>query len=122
MQTLQELRAVGMATLQLPHALRRRGCGSIQYAAERNARCPVLLVHGYAASDSVWTPLRRALAGGGFGHIAGLTSNLLIPGCGHLTICCDVRLIRSLVRELIHTETFAVPAVLADAGCEPVAA
>ncbi len=32
MPTLEELRAVGMA-LQLPHALRRRGCGGIQYAA-----------------------------------------------------------------------------------------
>jgi len=40
-----------MATLQLPQALRRRECGSIQHVAGRNARCPVLLVHGYAASD-----------------------------------------------------------------------
>jgi predicted alpha/beta hydrolase family esterase len=75
MPTLQELRAVGVATLQLPHALRRRDCGSIQYLAERNARCPVLLVHGYAASESVWTPLRRTLARGGFGHIVSLTYN-----------------------------------------------
>lgn len=65
MPTLQELRAVGMAALQLPRALRPRGCGSIQYIAERNARYPVLLVHGYAASESVWTPLRRALAEAG---------------------------------------------------------
>jgi len=72
---MQELRAVGMAALQLPRALRQRGCGSIQYVAERNARYPVLLVHGYAASESVWTPLRRALAGAGFGHIIGLTYN-----------------------------------------------
>ena len=64
-----------MATLQLPHALRRRECGSIQYVAERKARCPVLLVHGYAASESVWTPLRAALAGGGFAHIVSLTYN-----------------------------------------------
>jgi predicted alpha/beta hydrolase family esterase len=55
--------------------LRRRECGSIQYLAERNARCPVLLVHGYAASESVWTPLRRTLARGGFGHIVSLTYN-----------------------------------------------
>ncbi len=33
MPTLEELRAVGMMALQLPHALRRRGCGGIQYAA-----------------------------------------------------------------------------------------
>ena len=113
-----------MATLQLPRALRRRGCRSILYVAGRNARCPVLLVHGYAASEPVWTPLRRALAGGGFGHIASVTSNLLIPGCGHLTIRRDVRLIRSLVRELIHTETFAHADAVASAGAsrEPMAA
>lgn len=238
---------MGRATLQLPHALRRHECGSIQYVAERNARCPVLLVHGYAASESMWTPLRRALAGGGFGHIVSLTynsfamdpeavsaelthqalralaasgaprvhlvghslgglivrcalagsaalsaqagcavtiasphrgahlariapgrcarimhqgprslrpavnapcparwlayysdadrvvtpasarlddphygaANLLIPGCGHLTICRDVRLIRSLVRELISTETSARADSAAPAGASP---
>jgi len=48
----------------------------------------------------------------------------LIPGCGHLTICRDVRLIRSLVRELIRTETFADagPTALTDASRELVAA
>ena len=250
MPTLQELRAVGMAALQLPRALRPRGCGGIQYIAERNARYPVLLVHGYAASESVWTPLRRALAEAGFGHIvslsynsfatdpeavsaeltyqalraltatgaprvhlvghslgglivrcaltgsAALTSqaasavtiasphcgaylariapgrcarimlcgprsclpeveatrpirwlayysdgdrvvppasarlddprygaaNLLIPDCGHLTICRDVRLIRSLVPELIRTETFPDPTVPTGASHEPMAA
>ena len=252
MTTLQELRAVGMATLQLPHALRRRGCGSTQYVTEGNSRFPVLLVHGYAATESVWTPLRCALAEAGFGHIVSLTynsfatdpqavsaelthealralaatgaprvhlvghslggliiraalagsaplssqagcavtiasphcgaylariapgrcarimhpgphprlpevhaprpirwlayysdgdrvvppasarlddprygaTNLLIPGCGHLTICRDVRLIRSLVRELIRTETFADagPTALNDASRELVAA
>ena len=250
MATLQELRAVGMAALQLPHALRPRGCGSVQHVAARNARYPVLLVHGYAASESVWTPLRRALAGAGFGHIVSLTynsfatdpeavsaglthqalraltdtgaarvhlvghslgglivrcalagsaalssqaasavtiasphcgaylariapgrcarimqrgpgsclpmvhalrpirwlayysdadrvvppasarlddprfgaANLLIPGCGHLTICRDVRLIRSLAEELIRSETFAGSAAPAGAGRERVAA
>jgi pimeloyl-ACP methyl ester carboxylesterase len=34
-------------------------------------------------------------------------ANLLIPDCGHLTICRDDRLIRSLVSELIRTETDA---------------
>ena len=233
----QELRALGTAALELPRALRRRGCGSIHYVAERNARYPVLLVHGYAATESVWTSLRRALVEARFGHIISLTynsfvtdpmavsaelthqalrmltvtgaprvhlvghslgglivrsalatnaalgsktasavtiasphhgtslarialgpcapimhrgprsaqpevdapgpvrwlayysdgdrfvppasarldnprygaANLLIPGCGHLTICRDVRLIRSLVSELIRTETFADP-------------
>ena len=239
-----------MAALQLPRALRPRGCGSIQHVAERNARYPVLLVHGYAASESVWTPLRRAMAGAGFGHIVSLTynsfatdpeavsaelthqalraltatgatrvhlvghslgglivrcalarsaalssqaasavtiasphggtylaciapgrcapimrrgprsclpavralrpirwlayysdgdhvvpptsarlddprfgaANLLIPGCGHLTICRDMRLIRSLVPELIRTETFAGHAARTDADRELVAA
>jgi pimeloyl-ACP methyl ester carboxylesterase len=250
MLMLRELRTVGIAALQLPHALGRRGCGSIQYVAEPNARCPVLLVHGYAATESVWAPLRCALVEAGFGHIISLrynsfatdpmavsaelthqalralavtgaprvhlighslgglivrcalaasaalssqtgsavtiasphrgvllariapgpcaqimhqgarsgrpevdaprpdrwlayysdgdrivppasarlddpcygAANLLIPGCGHLTICRDVRLIRSLVAELLRTETFAVPTVPTDAGREPVAA
>ena len=239
-----------MAALQLPHVLRQRECGSIQHLAERNARCPVLLVHGYAASESVWTPLRRALAAADFGHIVSLTynsfgtdpetvsaelthqallalaatgaprvhlvghslggliihcalagsaalssqaasvvtiasphggaylariapgrcarimrrgcssylsevdmprpvrwlayysdgdlfvppasarlndqrygaANLLIPDCGHLTICRDERLIRSLVPELVRAEAFADPTAPADAGREPMAA
>jgi pimeloyl-ACP methyl ester carboxylesterase len=250
MPTLQELRAVGMVALQLPHALLRRGCGSIQHVAERNTRYPVLLVHGYAGSESVWTPLRRALAEAGFGHIVSLSynsfatdpvalsaelthqarralaatgaprihlighslgglivrsalaasaalslqtgsavtiasphrgaflariapgrcarimhqgprsvlpevggphparwlayysdadrvvppasarlddprydaANMLIPGCGHLTICRDARLIRSLVPELVRTEMLAGPAVPTGAGREPIAA
>jgi pimeloyl-ACP methyl ester carboxylesterase len=75
MPTLQDLRAVGMAARQLPHAWRRRGFGTTQYVAERNSRFPVLLVHGYAASESVWTPLSRALAEADFGHIVSLTYN-----------------------------------------------
>jgi triacylglycerol lipase len=250
MLMLQELRAAAMAALQLPHALRRRGCGGVEYVAERNARCPVLLVHGYASNESVWTPLRRALAEAGFGYIVSLTynslamdpvavagelthqalralaaagaprvhlvghslgglivrhalvasaalssrtsgavtiasphrgvslariapgrcarimhrgpgsvlpevdaprqvrwlayysdrdrvvppasarlddprlgaANLLIPGCGHLTICRDARLIRSLVPELIRTETYADLTAPTGAGREPVAA
>jgi pimeloyl-ACP methyl ester carboxylesterase len=239
-----------MAALQLPHVLRQRECGSIQHLAERNARFPVLLVHGYAASESVWTPLRHALAAAGFGHIVSLTynsfatdpetvsaelahqalralaatgaprvhlvghslggliihralarsaalssqaasavtiasphggahlariapgrcaqimregcgsylpevnaprpvrwlayysdsdlfvppasarltdprygaANLLVPGCGHLTICRDVRLIRSLVPELVRAETYAEPTAPSGAGREPMAA
>jgi hypothetical protein len=49
-------------------------------------------------------------------------ANVLIPDRGHLTICRDARLIRSLVPELIRTETLAAPAVPADAGRELVAA
>jgi pimeloyl-ACP methyl ester carboxylesterase len=37
-------------------------------------------------------------------------ANLLIPDCGHLTICRDDRLIRSVVCELIRTEAHIVPA------------
>ena len=247
---LQEIRAVGIAALRLPHALRRRGCETVRYVAERNARYPVLLVHGYAATECVWTPLRRALVQAGFGHIISLNynsfaadpaavsaelthqaletlaaagaprihmvghslgglivrcalassaplssrtasavtiasphrgvslarlapgrcarimnrgsrsvlpevdaprparwlayysdgdhvvppasarlddprfgaANLLIPGCGHLTICRDMRLIWSLVPELIRTETFAGRAAPTRAGRELVAA
>ena len=36
----------------------------------------MVLVHGYAATESVWTPLRRALAEAGFGHIVSLTTLL----------------------------------------------
>jgi pimeloyl-ACP methyl ester carboxylesterase len=50
-----------------PQELRAEGI------ARRNAHYPVLLVHGYASSESVWTPLRRALAGAGFGHIVSVT-------------------------------------------------
>ena len=253
MLTLQELRAVGMMALRFSGTLRRRGGGGIHgthHVAERNVRCPVLLIHGYAGSESVWMPLRRALAEAGFGHIVSLSynsfaadpgtlsaeltrqalraiaaagaprvhlighslggliirralgasaalssrtasavtiasphrgaclariapgrcarimhrgarpvlpppegpcpvrwlsyysdgdrivppasarlddprygaANLLIPGCGHLTICRDMRLIRSLVPELIRTEAFADLTVSADAGREQVAA
>ena len=66
-----------MAAVNLPHALRPRGCQSVSYVAGRNARYPVLLVHGYAASDVVWTPLRRALSGAGFGHIVSVSYNSL---------------------------------------------
>jgi pimeloyl-ACP methyl ester carboxylesterase len=250
MLMLRDVQAVGMASLRLPRALWQRGCGTTRYLAERNARYPVLLVHGYAATEGVWTPLRRALAQAGFGHVVSLNynsfatdpaavsaeltdqalrtlaaagaprihlvghslgglivrraltasaalssqtasavtiasphhgallariapgrcarimhrgprpvlpgfdapgpvrwlayysdadrivppssarlddprygaANVLIPGCGHLTICRDARLIRSLVPELIRTETLASPAVSADTGRELVAA
>ena len=250
MLMLQELRAAGTMARQLSHTLRRRGCEGIPYVAERNTRYPVLLVHGYVSNESVWMPLRRALAEAGFGHIVSLTynslatdpvavaaelthqalralaaagaprvhlvghslgglivryaleanavlgartasavtiasphrgaslariapgrcarimhpgsgpvlpeagpprqvrwlayysdgdrvvppasarlddprydaANLLIPGCGHLTICRDARLIRSLVPELIRTETLAGLTAPAEAGHEPVAA
>ena len=188
---LRDMQTVGMAALQLPRALWRRECGTTQYLAERNARYPVLLVHGYAATAGVWAPLRRALAASaalssqtasavtiasphrgallariapgrcarlmhpgprpellGFdapGPVRWLAyysdadrvvppasarlddprygaANVLIPGCGHLTICHDARLIRSLVPELIRAETFADVTTPAEAGRELAAA
>jgi pimeloyl-ACP methyl ester carboxylesterase len=89
MVMLPGLRAAGMMTLQLPHVLRRRWCGGVQYVAERNARYPVLLVHGYASTESVWTPLRRSLVEAGFGHIVSLTYNSFatepVAVCAELT-------------------------------------
>ncbi len=76
---LQDVRAVGMAALQLPASAR-------------------LDDPGYGAA------------------------NVLIPGCGHLRICREVRLIRSLVPGLIRTETLADPAASTDAGRELMAA
>src|ERR1700761_5762556 len=74
MLTLQKMRAVGTMALPLPpRTLRGRGCEGIQHVTERNAHYPVLLVHGYASNESVWTPLRRALAEAGFGHIVSLS-------------------------------------------------
>ena len=43
MAMLQDVRAVGMAALQLPRVLRQRECGTTRYLAERNARYPTLL-------------------------------------------------------------------------------
>jgi pimeloyl-ACP methyl ester carboxylesterase len=77
MSMLRELRAVGIAALQFPHALRRHGCESAHYVSGRNAHYPVLLVHGYGGTASVWAPLRRALAEAGFGHIVSLNYNSL---------------------------------------------
>jgi pimeloyl-ACP methyl ester carboxylesterase len=49
-------------------------------------------------------------------------TNVLIPGCGHLTICRDERLIRSLVSELIRTESVCAPSVSVAAAHDPIAA
>jgi pimeloyl-ACP methyl ester carboxylesterase len=75
MEMLREVRAAGAAPLPLPAVLRRRGCEAIQYVGGRNARYPVVLVHGYASTGSAWTPLRCALAEAGFGHIVALNYN-----------------------------------------------
>jgi pimeloyl-ACP methyl ester carboxylesterase len=78
MEMLREVRAAGMAALQLPNVLRQRGCEARQYVAEGNARYPVVLVHGYAGTEAVWAPLRRALADAGFGHVVSLNYNSFV--------------------------------------------
>jgi hypothetical protein len=42
MEMLREARAAGIAALQLPNVLVRRGCGITQYVTERDARYPVM--------------------------------------------------------------------------------
>jgi pimeloyl-ACP methyl ester carboxylesterase len=96
MATLQELLAVGMAALRLPDALLRPGCGTVQYVAERNARYPVLLVHGYAATEAVWTPLRHALGEAGFGHIISLTYNSFVTDPGAVSAELTHQALRAL--------------------------
>ena len=75
MSRLDDLRAAGSAVRQLPNALLRRGCQSVHAVVESNHRLPVVLVHGYAGSESVWAPTRHALAEAGFGHIVSLNYN-----------------------------------------------
>jgi pimeloyl-ACP methyl ester carboxylesterase len=249
MAMLGELRAAGSAALHLPSMLRRRSCEGLHQVRDHNIRYPVLLVHGYAGTEAVWAPLRRALLDAGFGHVVSLNynsfatdaaavsadlasqtrqaledtgasrvhlvghslgglivryainhgplapvvgtavtiasphrgtrlariapgrcarimvphtavrdvagrspsrvrwlayysdsdrvvlpasarlndphyraTNVLIPGCGHLTICRDARLIRSLVNELIRTESACAPSLRATSAHDSVAA
>lgn len=70
----------------------------------------------YSDGDRVVPPTSARLDDPGLG-----ASNLLIPGCGHLTICRDARLIRSLVHELLRTEASAGAAVF-HRSAEPIAA
>jgi pimeloyl-ACP methyl ester carboxylesterase len=92
--------------------MRRGPCAAEQEVA---APRPVRWLAYYSDGDRVVPPASARLDDPRYG-----AANLLIPGCGHLTICRDARLIRSLVPELIRTETFAE--VPAGAGREPVAA
>jgi triacylglycerol lipase len=78
MLTLQDLRSEGMALADVQRGLRLRQCRSVLYVARRNARYPVLLVHGFASTESVWAPLRRALAEAGFGHVVSVSYNSLL--------------------------------------------
>jgi pimeloyl-ACP methyl ester carboxylesterase len=75
MAMLEELRAAGSAARALPGVLRRRACEGIHELPADNTRPPVILVHGYGGTGSVWSPLRRALRQAGFGHLVSLDYN-----------------------------------------------
>jgi triacylglycerol lipase len=73
------LGAVARMALQLPGAVRRRGCTAVvdlaavsPDTARDEARCPVVLVHGYGGTDACWSTVRPALAEAGFGHVVVL--------------------------------------------------
>ncbi len=72
MTGMADLRAVGSVARHLPGALVRRGCTSRLALGNRNERFPVVLVHGYVGSESVWATLRGALAHAGFGYVVSL--------------------------------------------------
>jgi pimeloyl-ACP methyl ester carboxylesterase len=84
---------------------------------EAGAPRPVRWLAYYSDGDRVVPPASARLDDPRYN-----AANLLVPGCGHLTICRDVRLIGSLVAELIRTETFAGPMAPAGAGRELMAA
>jgi pimeloyl-ACP methyl ester carboxylesterase len=75
MSTVQQLRAVASIAAQLPGAVRHRGCHSVGARQRRNVHYPVVLVHGYAGTDAVWSPARRALHEAGFGYVVSLSYN-----------------------------------------------
>jgi pimeloyl-ACP methyl ester carboxylesterase len=85
MSTLEPLRAMGSVAWQLPVAVLRRGCHSTQAVGAGNAHCPVVLVHGYAGTDAVWSPLRTALRDVGFGHIVSLSYNSFVTDPGDVS-------------------------------------
>lgn len=75
MSTAEKLRVMASIAVQLPSAVLRRGCHSVSAQQGHNVRYPVVLVHGYAGSDAVWSPARRALSAAGFGFVASLSYN-----------------------------------------------
>ena len=84
---------------------------------EVEAPRPVRWLAYYSDRDRVVPPASARLDDPCYG-----AANMLIPGCGHLTICRDAGLIRSLVPELIRTEALSYPAAPTDAGRERMAA
>jgi pimeloyl-ACP methyl ester carboxylesterase len=91
--------------------------GSRSCLPEADAPRPVRWLAYYSDADRVVPPASARLDDPHYD-----AANLLIPGCGHLTVCRDARLISSLVPELIRTETFADPPAPARAGRQPAAA
>lgn len=86
---------------RIMHPVRPSGRG-----AGRSARHPRWLAY-YSDRDRIVPPASARLDEAGYG-----ATNVLIPGCGHLTICRDARLLRSLVSELIRTESSPARAAL----------
>jgi pimeloyl-ACP methyl ester carboxylesterase len=78
----------------------QRGHRPVRTGAD--APCPVRWLAYYSDADRVVPPASARLDEPRCG-----AANLLIPGCGHLTICRDARLIRSLALELIRSEALA---------------
>jgi pimeloyl-ACP methyl ester carboxylesterase len=83
MAGIDELVALGSAALALPGVLRRRSCAAVRHPSPYEShrpeaavpRQPVVLVHGYAGTDAVWSPLRHRLAEAGFDHVVSLSYN-----------------------------------------------
>lgn len=75
MSTVEQLRAMASVAAQLPGAVLRRGCHSVCAQERRNVHHPVVLVHGYAGTDAVWSSARRALNAAGFGFVVSLRYN-----------------------------------------------
>jgi hypothetical protein len=62
----------------------------------------------FTDQDRVASPRTARLSGRGLD-----VTNHLIPGCGHLALCRDARLVRSVVRELTRSGNPAAPGMLA---------
>ena len=86
--------------LRLPASTFSPECAAIRFLERQehrhgeSDRSPVLLVHGYAGSHRMWTPLRLALAKAGFGELIYLHYNALRA---------DIHQIADWVVDLAHT-------------------
>jgi hypothetical protein len=110
-------RGIWMARVAPGRCARIMHRGPRSIPPEAGAPRPVRWLAYYSDGDRVVPPASARLDDPRF-----RAANLLIPGCGHLTICRDARLISSLVPELIRTETLAGGTAPADAGRELMAA